>query len=76
MVNCRAADWVRTIVRARFNSGTVLRLKGKGAPRNGGRGDEYVTLKVVLPAKPDPELANLVGQWSGRDYNPRHVMEA
>jgi DnaJ-class molecular chaperone len=58
------------------NSGTVLRLKGKGAPRNGGRGDEYVTLKVVLPDKPDPELANLVGQWSGRDYNPRHGMEA
>jgi hypothetical protein len=31
---------------------------------------------VVLPDKPDPELANLVGQWSGRDYNPRHGMEA
>lgn len=46
------------------NSGAVLRLKGKGAPRRGGsRGDEYVTLKVMLPDKPDPELEKLIGQW-------------
>jgi DnaJ-class molecular chaperone len=46
------------------NSGTVLRLKGKGVPRpNGTRGDEYVTLKVTLPEKPDPELENFVSQW-------------
>jgi DnaJ-class molecular chaperone len=46
------------------NSGTVLRLKGKGVPRRGGaRGDEYVTLKVMLPDKPDPELEKLIIQW-------------
>jgi DnaJ-class molecular chaperone len=46
------------------NSGTVLRLKGKGVPRRGAaRGDEYVTLKVMLPDKPDPELEKLIAQW-------------
>jgi DnaJ-class molecular chaperone len=58
------------------NSGTVLRLKGKGAPRSGGgHGDEYVTLKIVLPEKPDPELASFIATWSGRTYNPRQGME-
>jgi DnaJ-class molecular chaperone len=46
------------------NSGAVLRLKGRGVPRRGGaRGDEYVTLKVMLPDQPDPELEKLVAQW-------------
>jgi len=46
------------------NSGAVLRLKGKGVPRRGGaRGDEYVTLKVMLPDQPDPELEKLIAQW-------------
>jgi len=46
------------------NSGTVLRLKGKGVPRRGGApGDEYVTLKVMLPEQPDPELEKLIAQW-------------
>jgi DnaJ-class molecular chaperone len=46
------------------NTGTVLRLKGKGAPRRGGaHGDEYVTLRVMLPDKPDPELEKLITQW-------------
>jgi DnaJ-class molecular chaperone len=46
------------------NSGRVLRLKGKGVPRrDGSRGDEYVKLKVMLPAKPDPELERFMGQW-------------
>jgi DnaJ-class molecular chaperone len=55
------------------NTGTVLRLKGKGVPRaNGSRGDEYVTLKVALPDKPDPELERLIAEWQpGKDYNPR-----
>jgi DnaJ-class molecular chaperone len=46
------------------NTGTRLRLKGKGVPRPGGRhGDEYVTFKIVLPEKPDPELEKLVAAW-------------
>jgi DnaJ-class molecular chaperone len=58
------------------NTGRVLRLRGKGAPKpGGGHGDEYVTLKIVLPDKPDPDLATFVDSWSGRTDNPRRGME-
>lgn len=57
------------------NTGTVLRLKGKGVPRaGGGHGDEFVTLKIMLPEKPDPELEKFVAQWRGA-YSPRQAME-
>jgi DnaJ-class molecular chaperone len=60
------------------NTGTVLRLRGKGVARaDGTRGDEYVKLKVVLPDKPDPELEKFVQSWSaGKSYDPRRGMEA
>jgi DnaJ-class molecular chaperone len=46
------------------NTGRVLRLKGKGVLRpDGSRGDELVTLKVMLPELPDPELEKFVAQW-------------
>ena len=46
------------------NTGTVLRLKGRGVRRkDGARGDEYVTLKVRLPDKRDPELERFVTDW-------------
>jgi DnaJ-class molecular chaperone len=49
------------------NTGTVLRLKGKGVPRsNKTRGDEYVALKVMLPDKADPKLERLIAQWQSR----------
>lgn len=59
------------------NTGRVLRLKGKGAGRpGGGRGDEYVTLKVVLPTEPDDELREFVARWGPEHpYNPRQSME-
>lgn len=51
------------------NTGTTLRLKGKGVA---GKGDQYVTLKVVLPEPPDPELENFVRDWAARrPYTPR-----
>lgn len=55
------------------NTGTTLRLKGKGAPRRGGgQGDQFVKLKVVLPKPPDPELEAFVSNWArGKDFNPR-----
>lgn len=55
------------------NTGTTLRLKGKGAPhRGGGHGDQFVKLKVVLPKPQDPELEVFVSNWEkGKAFNPR-----
>lgn len=55
------------------NTGTKLRLRGKGAPRRGGGfGDQFVRLQVVLPRPPDPELETFVSNWSaGKAFNPR-----
>jgi DnaJ-class molecular chaperone len=55
------------------NTGTTLRLRGKGAPRrDGGHGDQFVKLKVVLPKSPDPELDAFVSSWDrGKTFNPR-----
>ncbi|MBX9634551.1 MAG: J domain-containing protein, partial [Magnetospirillum sp.] len=54
------------------NTGAVLRLKGKGlAGANNARGDQLVTLKVVLPDN-DPEFRKLVEKWGPRHgYDPR-----
>jgi DnaJ-class molecular chaperone len=55
------------------NTGTIMRLKGKGAPRRGGgHGDQFVKLKVVLPKGPDPELEAFVSRWDkGKAFSPR-----
>jgi DnaJ-class molecular chaperone len=60
------------------NSGTVLRLRGRGVPRSdGSKGDELVTLTVMLPKKPDAELEKFIAQWGGRhDGSPRETMES
>jgi DnaJ-class molecular chaperone len=56
------------------SSGKTLRLKGKGWTRkDGGRGDQLVTLMVDVPAD-DAELARFVESWSGADRNPRAAM--
>jgi DnaJ-class molecular chaperone len=50
------------------NTGSVLRLRGKGiADRaSGARGDQYVRLKVVLPDRADDELKDFIDKWSAR----------
>ena len=55
------------------NTGTTLRLRGKGAPRHaGGHGDQFVRLKVMLPKEPNQELEAFVSSWEGgKTYNPR-----
>jgi DnaJ-class molecular chaperone len=54
------------------NTGTVLRLKGKGVA---GKGDELVTLKVVLPQGADVELETFLKDWTGKhSYDPRKGM--
>ncbi|WP_169569767.1 DnaJ C-terminal domain-containing protein [Sneathiella limimaris] len=51
------------------NTGSTLRLKGKGigAKDSSDRGDQLVKLKVVLPEKPDEELETFISNWS-RDH--------
>ena len=47
------------------NSGSRLRLKGKGVPVRGlVRGDQYVTLTIFLPDPPDPALECLIAEWT------------
>lgn len=58
------------------NTGSVLRLKGKGVARAGASpGDQYVTLKIVLPERPDPELEEFARRWQAAQ-NPRRHLEA
>ncbi len=57
------------------NADTVLRLKGKGAARKGGHGDQLIKLKVVLPSEPDPALEDFMASWTpGDNYHPRRDM--
>ena len=56
------------------SSGRTLRLKGKGFHRKaGGRGDQLVTLQVVVPAG-DAALERFVADWPGGEGNPRAAM--
>jgi DnaJ-class molecular chaperone len=54
------------------NTGSVLRLKGKGIAAHGSTpaGDLDVRLVVTLPERPDEALKNFVSSW-GADYDPR-----
>jgi DnaJ-class molecular chaperone len=58
------------------DTGTRLRLRGKGVQRRrGGKdafGDQYVTLKVIIGASGDAELAEFLKGWSKKHpQNPR-----
>lgn len=56
------------------NSGTTLRLKGKGiaGPKGGAPGNQYVRLKVVMPKVIDTDLETFLEQWSqDNPYDPR-----
>jgi DnaJ-class molecular chaperone len=59
------------------DTGTKLRLRGKGIQRKGREGDEYVTLKVVVGASGDAELAKFVEEWAQQHrFDPRQGMAA
>jgi DnaJ-class molecular chaperone len=68
---------VRMTVPKGANTGTVLRLKGKGVARkDGSHGDEYVKLKIVLPDKLDPQIEEFAQSWqAGRNHAPRRGLE-
>ncbi|MGI9501741.1 MAG: DnaJ C-terminal domain-containing protein, partial [Geminicoccaceae bacterium] len=56
------------------NSGTTLRLKGRGIPGPKGRvrGNQYVRLKVVMPKTIDGDLRAFLERWSkDHPYDPR-----
>lgn len=65
-------------VPAGSNTGTSLRLKGRGLldRRSGQRGDQYVKLKIVMPEPPDAKLKEFLEGWeAGKAYDPRQAME-
>ncbi|MDX1738367.1 MAG: DnaJ C-terminal domain-containing protein, partial [Alphaproteobacteria bacterium] len=55
------------------NTGSTLRLKGKGIqPKKGNAGDQYVKVRVMLPEKPDKALQDFIEGWSKDfDYDVR-----
>ncbi len=65
-------------VPAGSNTGTSLRLKGRGLldRKSGQHGDQYVKLKVVLPEQTDEKLKAFLEGWDvGRGHDPRKDME-
>jgi DnaJ-class molecular chaperone len=54
------------------SSGRTFRLKGKGLPKAGGAGDQFVTTRIILPDGNDAELEALMEKWrDSHPYNPR-----
>ena len=64
---------VSVTVPAGANSGTTLRLRGKGIQtRPGVAGDQFAKLIVMLPDKPDKALIDFVHEWARHhDYDIR-----
>ncbi len=63
---------VAMTVPAGANADTTLRLKGRGLPRQKKNeeqlyGDQYVTLKVILPAANDKDFRDMVESWAKRN---------
>jgi len=59
---------------ANSNSGTQLRLKGKGVA---GKGDLLVKLRVVLPKRPDQQLNDFLKGWlPSSEDDPRREMQS
>ena len=57
------------------DTGTVLRLRGKGIQRRANAGDQYVSLKVVIGHPKDAELAEFIEKWAaGRPFDARRGM--
>jgi molecular chaperone DnaJ len=58
-------------------NGQRFRLRGKGTPfpHSGGRGDQYVTVRVVLPEKLDTRSRELLDEFMARNpLQPRAQM--
>lgn len=55
---------VQVRVPAGTQDGTSLRLQGMGVPRNGRRGDQFVTIRVKIPEHPTKEEKELMKQYA------------
>ena len=56
------------------SGGTKLRLRGKGVPAHGSRsvGDQYVSVRIVVPKKPTKKQKGIIEQFAGTsDQNSR-----
>lgn len=63
---------VATNVPKGTSSGKRLRLKGKGLKHGKKHGDQVVTLRIVLPEKPDADLEKAIKKWrKTHDYSVR-----
>ena len=65
---------VKVRIPADSNTGTILRLKGKGIDDIKGlnRGDQLIRLQVTLPDETDKELRDFLRGWSkSKSYDPR-----
>ena len=59
------------------DTGSQLRLRGKGIQRRQAPGDQIVTLKVVIGTSGDTELASFLENWAPRHpFDPRQGMPA
>ena len=59
---------VAMTIPAGSNTGSVLRLRDRGLRnrKTGLRGHQYITLKVVLPTAPEPDLVAFLQGWTPR----------
>jgi DnaJ-class molecular chaperone len=67
---------VKLNLKAGSNTGNILRLKGKGIQNKSKKinGNQFVTLKVVLPKTPDKQLIDFVTKWADEnDHNVREI---
>jgi DnaJ-class molecular chaperone len=67
---------VEMTIPAGAQGGQRLRLRGQGLNRRGGgRGDEYVKLKIVTPPNPTQEVRQLFEQLAAESrFNPRELI--
>ena len=58
------------------NTGTILRLRGRGVPSKDKSGDHLVELQIVLPEHPDEDLVRCITEWEAKHpYDPRKRQE-
>ena len=58
------------------NSGSKLRLKGKGVinRKTSQRGNQYLTLAIMLPESPDADLTEFLNDWHPNGYEVRRKL--